>query len=99
MTEEERFDQLATKAFNPKNGNTYRGYFPLKEGALSFKQGYDIGSPIPEELADNANPFMQRTPRLELPGREAEVEGFYKVSVFYCEKNTTALLWHVYVYG
>ena len=79
VTEEERFDQLATTPFNSKNKNYYRGYFPLKEGALSYKQGYDIGNKIPEELVDNANPFMQKTPELNLPGREKEVEEFYRV--------------------
>ena len=83
VTEEERVDQLATTAFNPKNRNFYRGYFPLKEGALSYKQGYDIGNIIPEELEENGNPFMQKTPRLNLPGREEEVEAFYKVIVHF----------------
>jgi len=41
--------QLATRAFNPANYNLYRGYFPLRSGALSHKQGYDLGPEIDEK--------------------------------------------------
>jgi len=71
--------QLATKSFNPKNENVYRGYFPLKSGALSHKQGYDLGPEIDSDDEEEGNPFMQKTPKLSLAGREKEVEEFYRV--------------------
>jgi hypothetical protein len=75
-----RYEQLATKAFNPNNDNIYRGYFPLVEGQLSHKRGYDVGPTyqnIPEEHHDN--PLLMETPTLKLPGREKEVDEFHKV--------------------
>ena len=44
-------------AFNDQNQNLYRGYFPIKEGNLSHKQGFDIGQDIadrPREFEGNA---------------------------------------------
>ena len=87
VTEAERYDQLATKAFNSKNDNHYRGYFPFKKGMLSHKQGYDISQTIedpPEEFADN--PLMEVTPRLKLEGREQELDKFHEVR---CYQNKT----------
>jgi hypothetical protein len=43
LTPQERFEQLAIREFNPKNGNIYRGLFPLVHGKLSHKEGYDMG--------------------------------------------------------
>ncbi len=84
VSEEERFGQLATKAFNPANENAYRGYFPMIPGQLSHKRGYDIGPTydvIPDEHKDN--PLLMETPKLKLPGREKEVEKFYEVRRFF----------------
>ena len=80
VPEDIKLKQLATSAFNPGNKNIYRGYFPLVEGALSHKQGYDLG-PTFDEVQDG-NPFMQNTPRMHIPGKEDKVEKFYEVSNF-----------------
>ena len=80
VPEEVKLEQLATSAFNPRNKNVYRGYFPLVDGALSHKQGYDLGPILDDGLIQEGNPFMQQTPRLQLPGREKEVETFYEAS-------------------
>ena len=57
-----------------------RRYFPLAPGQLSHKHGYDIGEDYPDLPEDERdNPLVGRTPRLNLPGREAEVEQFYQV--------------------
>ena len=59
------FLQLATKAFNPSNCNLYRGFFPLRHGGLSHKEGYDISRREEgEEGAEEGNPFKEGTPRL-----------------------------------
>lgn len=76
---DERMAQLATKAFNPQNKNLYRGFFPMRHGGLSHKEGYDISKPYPEGVVQEGNPFKERTPHLKLDGREAQVEEFYKV--------------------
>ena len=34
---------LATKGFNKKNSNVYRGYFPVQPGNLSCKEGFEAG--------------------------------------------------------
>ncbi len=78
---EKKMDQLATRAFNPGNGNLYRGYFPVRHGGLSHKEGYDIGKPFPAEMVQAGNPFKEATPKLTLEGREEEVEEFYKVKL------------------
>ena len=47
---------------------------------MSHKQGYDIGqdsSNLPEE--HRGNPLLEETPKLRLPGKEKEVNEFYKV--------------------
>ena len=82
VSENVKLDQLATKAFNSKNNNAYRGYFPLIQGQLSHKDGYDIGpifndQDIPNEEKDN--PFMQNTPRIQIKGQEEEIQQFYEV--------------------
>ena len=77
-----RVEQLSPKAFNPKNANNYRGYFPLIPGKLSHKHGYDIGQDSSTlSIEQRGNPLVEETPRLILPGREKEVDEFYKVSL------------------
>ena len=58
-------------------------YFPLVPGGLSHKHGYDIGEDYPDLPEDERdNPLVGETPRLCLPGREDEVELFYKVRTY-----------------
>ena len=88
-TTEERFEQLATKGFNPKNENLVRGLFPLIPGKLSHKEGYDMGpieyeNETPEEKTKrNKNPFIADTPKLSFPNdieRQRQVDNLYYVS-------------------
>ncbi len=79
VPEDIKLEQLATRGFNPKNSNLYRGYFPLVEGSLSYKQGYDLGPDFSDEALQEGNPFRQKTPRLCMPGREDELKTFYEV--------------------
>ena len=74
-------EQLATKSFNPKRTNGYRGYFPLVPGGLSHKHGYDIGQDWPDlSSEEKENPLNGDTPRLSIKGMEKELEKFYEVT-------------------
>lgn len=82
VPERVKMDQLATKSFNQRHPNIYRGYFPLVPGQLSHKQGYDLGPVIkPGDVlpGEEGNPFTEETPRLRLPDKCKEVERFYEV--------------------
>ncbi len=85
----ERYDQLAIREFNPKNPNIYRGIFPLIEGKLSHKEGYDMGEDFSHEseeerMSRSLNPMMGDTPRLRLSGeRQEQAEKFYEVIFFH----------------
>ncbi len=82
---QERFNQLTIREFNPKNSNVYRGLFPLIEGKLSHKEGYDMGEDFSNESEEEKigradNPLMGETPRLNLEGeRQAQADKFYEV--------------------
>jgi hypothetical protein len=84
----ERYDQLSIREFNPKNPNIYRGIFPLIEGKLSHKEGYDMGEDFSQEseeerMSRSLNPMMGDTPRLRLSGeRQEQAEKFYEVIFF-----------------
>lgn len=79
IPEEEKIKQCGTRAFNPENKNSYRGYFPVQPGQLSCKRGLDLGHllEIPEHL--KGIPLVERTPFLKLEGREKELDEFYEV--------------------
>ncbi|XP_028395094.1 uncharacterized protein LOC114519206 [Dendronephthya gigantea] len=40
---------LATKSFNPKNKNIYRGYFPADATNSSFKEGFEVSEELSQE--------------------------------------------------
>ncbi len=80
VSPEDKVDQLATKTFNSKNKNLYRGYFPMKHGGLSHKEGYDISKPKSEDVLQVGNPFLEPTPKLCIKGQEKNIEQFYKAS-------------------
>lgn len=75
-----KMNQLATRAFNPDRANVFRGYFPDIEKSISYKEGYDIGMQLPEEDIEENNPFHERTPYLDIPERQEEVDEFYEVT-------------------
>ena len=76
---------MAIREFNPKNPNVYRGIFPLVEGKLSHKEGYDMGEDFNGETAEESmrrkeNPLMGDTPKLKLSGeRQQQADKFYEV--------------------
>ncbi|KAK7489015.1 hypothetical protein BaRGS_00019676 [Batillaria attramentaria] len=56
--------EVARKLWNPLSKNHYRGYFPLQEGEVSYKEGYEIGREVPENtqhMPDDlqVHPFFQ----------------------------------------
>ena len=60
VPEQERFDQLAMKGFNPQNSNIYRGLFPAQKNKLSWKEAYDFGDFV-EHFGE---PDFSKTPLL-----------------------------------
>jgi len=63
----------------------------VKPGGLSHKEGYDMGTPVPDHLMEEGHPFHEKTPTLSLPGREDEVEAFQRVSHFNEMKSSNSL--------
>ena len=82
---------MAIREFNPKNSNIYRGIFPLVEGKLSHKEGYDMGEDLgfdgesaEEAKRRNENPLMGDTPKLQLTGeRQRQADKFYEVRLLF----------------
>jgi len=64
---------LATKVFVKENKNVYRGYFPVKPGNLSYKEGYEAGE---ETQQQTDNPLLEPTPFPHVEGREDECSWF-----------------------
>ncbi|TRY70644.1 hypothetical protein TCAL_05942 [Tigriopus californicus] len=79
IPEEDKIKQCGTRAFNPNNSNSYRGYFPVQPGQLSCKRGLDLGHllEIPAHL--KGIPLVERTPFLKIETREKELDEFYEV--------------------
>lgn len=46
MSKEQKME-IATHQYNPKNQNTYRGYFAPDQQGTSYKEGFDIGPETP----------------------------------------------------
>ena len=95
----ERYDQLAIREFNPKNPNVYRGIFPLVEGKLSHKEGYDMGEDFNGETAEESmrrkeNPLMGDTPKLKLSGeRQQQADKFYEVRTRFLKFSVNGQTW------
>ena len=66
---------LATKSFNPKNKNIYRGYFPADAQASSFKEGFEIAEELTEEQCSRIG-FPLYEPNRWPSGKEEEVKWF-----------------------
>ncbi|PVD22984.1 hypothetical protein C0Q70_16244 [Pomacea canaliculata] len=54
---DEEKQQLSRRQWNPFSRNRYRGYFPLQEGEISYKEGFEIGQEIPPD-DDTIHPFF-----------------------------------------
>jgi isopenicillin N synthase-like dioxygenase len=74
---------LARRRYVPENANIYRGYFPVTDGELTYKEGIDIG---PEFAPGDPgypldDPLIERNPwpaESALPGWRAEVMAYYR---------------------
>lgn len=66
----EEVRKLWRQKFDPAHRNIYRGWFPLQNGAETYKEGIDIGPDIAHgaKLIDEADPLREATP---LPPEEA----------------------------
>jgi isopenicillin N synthase-like dioxygenase len=74
--------RLWRRKFAPEHANVYRGWFPLQDGAMTYKEGIDIGPDIahPERSPDPGDPLTEATPLPPpdaLPGWHARAASYY----------------------
>jgi len=73
---------LWRQKFDPAHRNVYRGWFPLQNGAETYKEGIDIGPDIAHgaALVDKIDPLREATPlppEEALPGWRAEAASYF----------------------
>jgi isopenicillin N synthase-like dioxygenase len=73
---------LWRQKFEPAHPNIYRGWFPLQNGAETYKEGIDIGPDIAHGTAivDATDPLREATPlppELALPGWRSAAADYY----------------------
>ena len=73
---------LWRQKFDPAHRNVYRGWFPLQNGAETYKEGIDIGPDIAYGAApiDRTDPLREATPlppEEALPGWRAEAASYF----------------------
>ncbi|XP_076029600.1 uncharacterized protein LOC143018236 [Oratosquilla oratoria] len=70
---------VTKRHFNPKAKNLYRGYFPVQEGEISHKEGFEIGSGT-RNLKDipthEAELLFEGNPWPKVPGQEEKATEF-----------------------
>ena len=73
--------RLWRRKFDAGQPNVYRGWFPLQNGAMTYKEGIDMGPDLadPDRPVDPADPLTEATP---LPG-EAELPGWRAAATLY----------------
>jgi isopenicillin N synthase-like dioxygenase len=56
--------RLWRRKFAPENRNVYRGYFPVQNGAATYKEGIDLGPDLtdPDRIRANGDPLLEPTP-------------------------------------
>lgn len=69
--------------FEPANANVYRGWFPLQNGVVSYKEGIDIGPDIAHAApgGDDGDPLGEATPlppESAAPGWRAAAADYYR---------------------
>ena len=74
--------RLWRQKFDPDQGNIYRGWFPLQDGHLTYKEGIDIGPDLAYggNVVDPADPLREATPlppEAVLPGWRAVATAYY----------------------
>lgn len=75
--------KLWRRKFDPAQPNVYRGWFPLQNGALTYKEGIDIGPDLvdPGLAADPNDPLTELTPlpgEAVLPGWRSAASNYYR---------------------
>lgn len=74
--------RLARQKYAPGNENIYRGYFPLKEGDPTYKEGVDLGPDIADPAAVAPDdPLREATPlpdEADLPGWRADIAAYHR---------------------
>jgi isopenicillin N synthase-like dioxygenase len=75
--------RLWRQKFAPENANVYRGYFPVQNGAATYKEGIDLGPDLADgsRIQADGDPLLEATPLPEersLPGWRAAAAGYYR---------------------
>jgi len=75
--------RLWRQKFAPENRNVYRGYFPVQNGAATYKEGIDLGPDLtdPDRIRANGDPLLEPTPlpdELSLPGWRDSATRYYR---------------------
>jgi isopenicillin N synthase-like dioxygenase len=75
--------KLYRRKFDAARPNVYRGWFPLQNGAMTYKEGIDMGpdAAYPDRAADPGDPLTEPTPlppEALLPGWRAAVGAYYR---------------------
>jgi isopenicillin N synthase-like dioxygenase len=74
---------LWRQKFDPAQPNVYRGWFPKQEGAVTCKEGIDMGPDCAHgpSVVDTSDPLREATPlpaEAALPGWRATVTAYYR---------------------
>lgn len=69
--------------FDPTHKNVYRGWFPLQNGVVSYKEGIDIGPDIAHQSATTkaGDPLLETTPlpaEASVPGWRTRAAEYYR---------------------
>ena len=75
--------RLYRRKFDAAQPNVYHGWFPLQNGAMTYKEGIDMGPDVayPEHAADPGDPLTEPTPlppEALLPGWRRAVGAYYR---------------------
>ncbi|MGQ0676667.1 MAG: isopenicillin N synthase family dioxygenase [Rhodospirillales bacterium] len=75
--------RLYRRKFDPARPNVYRGWFPLQNGAMTYKEGIDMGpdAAYPDRVREPDDPLTEPTPlppEALLPGWRAAVGEYYR---------------------
>ena len=81
--EDEAKRRLFRRKFAPANCNVYRGWFPLQQGNLTYKEGLDLGGDVVYGPAVTmpGDPLREATPlpaEDALPGWRAAIAAYYQ---------------------
>lgn len=74
---------LWRRKFDPERPNVYHGWFPLQNGAMTYKEGIDMGPDVADLgfVCDPTDPLTEPTPLPEegaLPGWRADAGRYYR---------------------